>query len=116
MGSADLEREWDEKMLEIYLRARGEAGYLATRFLRMLMERKGLATAKCLIGSPKPSEGFLALLQRKRLDLTVEAYLVENPKFHRLFTADDVEWARTRLAEHGYFAPDGRVRMPKTNV
>jgi hypothetical protein len=37
----DIEGQFDEAMLEIYRRAKAEAGYTATRFLGMVVERLG---------------------------------------------------------------------------
>jgi hypothetical protein len=54
----DLTKHFDGAMFEIYRRAKSEAGYNATIFLRILSERGGLATAKYLINSPKPSDGY----------------------------------------------------------
>jgi hypothetical protein len=78
------------------------ARYNATLFLRMLRQRGGLATAKYLINSSKESNGYTELFLRKRLDLTVEAMVVENKKWHELFTNDDLTKARLRLTKHGY--------------
>jgi hypothetical protein len=61
----------------------------ATIFLQMLNERGGLDTAKYLINSPKVSDGYTALYLRSRLDLTVEAMVVENPKWQELFTSEE---------------------------
>ena len=84
----------------VYQRARSEAGYNATYFLRMLSDHGGLATARRLLRAPVVSEGFTSLWERKRLDLTVEA-LVTSPKFAGLFTPDEIDLARQRLAQFG---------------
>jgi hypothetical protein len=94
-------------MLEIYQRAKSEAGYNATIFLRMLGDRGGLATAKYLINSPKPSDGYTHLYERGRLNLTVEAMVVEHTKWHELFTSDELAKARLRLRQYGYNPKDG---------
>jgi hypothetical protein len=98
----DLLKQFDGAMFEIYSRAKSEAGYNATIFLRMLGDRGRLATAKYLINSPKPSDGYTQLYERARLDLTVEAMVVENPKWHTLFTSEELERARQRLVQYGY--------------
>ena len=95
-------KQFDGAMFEIYNRAKSEAGYNATIFLRMLGDRGGLATAKYLINSPKPSDGYTQLYERGRLDLTVEAMVVESRKWHTLFTNEELEKARVRLAQYGY--------------
>ena len=67
-GEADA---FDREIRSIYDRARSEAGYTATMFLRMLSERGGLATAHAPLATPHISDGFTALWSRGRLDLTV---------------------------------------------
>jgi hypothetical protein len=89
-------------MFDIYRQAKEKAGYTATIFLRMLNERGGLATAKYLINASKPSDGYTQLYERGRLDLTVEAMIVNNSKWHDLFTKEEIEKARKRLEQYGY--------------
>jgi len=102
----DLLKQFDMAMFEIYKRAKTEAGYNATIFLRMVSDKGGLATAKYLINSPKPSDGYTHLYERGRLDLTVEAMVVENPKWHKLFTPDEITAANKRLINYGYRPKD----------
>ena len=80
-----LEIDFHEAMIGVYRRARAEAAYTATRFLGMLSERGGLETARYLLHSPAVSEGYTALWERHRLDLTVEAVILET-KWRSLFT------------------------------
>ena len=99
-----LINEFDEEMLGIYQRALSETRYKATRFLSMLHDHRGLETARLLIHSPGVSEGYTALWERKRLDLTVEAVIHDNPKWHPLFTHEELAICDKRLAEYNYFA------------
>ena len=55
------EREFHRAMVEIYERAKREAGYTATRFVQMVAERGGVQTAKSLLATGDVSEGFTAL-------------------------------------------------------
>jgi len=96
--------EFDEQMLDIYRRALSEAHYNASRFLQMLNEYRGLANAKILINAPRPSEGYTALCLLGRLDLTVEAVIYDNPKWHPLFTSADLEACIKRLKEYRYIS------------
>ena len=96
---------FDQAMFNIYRRAKDEAGYSATLFLGMLSDRGGLATAKTLINSPKPSDGYTALYERRRLDLTVEAMVLETPTWDELFTDEELARARDRLRQYGYQSP-----------
>ena len=97
-----LEDEFSRAMFEIYRRAKAEAKYPANIFLQMLTERGGIDTAKFLINQRNPSDGYTHLYERDRLDLTVEAEIVDNAKWHPLFTQDEIEKARKRLFDYGY--------------
>lgn len=97
-----LERRFHDAMLDIYRRAKSEASYDATIFLGMVSKRGGLSTAQYLINTPKPSDGYTALYLRGRLDLTVEAVVVENPEWHELFTEEELAKAATRLKQYEY--------------
>jgi hypothetical protein len=89
-------------MFDIYRRAKAEAKYNATIFLQMITDNGGRATAKTLINAAKPSDGYTELYLRKRLDLTVEAMVVENPQWHSLFLSEEVDRAAKRLREYRY--------------
>lgn len=91
-------------MVEIYRKAKAEAGYNATYFLQMLAADGALATARKLVMSSKPSDGFTALWERGRLDLTVEAHVLQR-RFESLFTDEERNVAARRLEEYGYQPP-----------
>ena len=91
-------------MRDIYLRAKAEAGYNATYFLQMLSQVGPVETARRLVTSTQPSQGFTALWERRRLDLTVEAHVLQT-RFDALFTDAERDAARTRLTAYGYTAP-----------
>jgi hypothetical protein len=97
-----LTADFDLEMLGIYQRAHAEANYNATRFLQMLHEHRGLETARILLHSPNVSEGYTALWNRNRLDLTVEAVIHDNPRWHPLFTEDELAICVKRLQDYGY--------------
>ncbi|APO70126.1 hypothetical protein IE4872_PC00095 (plasmid) [Rhizobium gallicum] len=100
--ATDLERQFDGAMMAIYQRAKTEAKYNANVFLGMLSDRGGLATARYLINSASASEGYTNLWERNRLDLTVEALVLENGKWHPLFTAEELAKAKARLIAYNY--------------
>ncbi|GAA1190068.1 GmrSD restriction endonuclease domain-containing protein [Prauserella alba] len=100
--------EFGAEMLELHERSRTEANYAATYFRSMLSELGPLETARKLLGSPAVSDGFAALWERGRLDLTVEA-LVTQPQFEELFTEQEINAARKRLDQFGYPVPGGAV-------
>ena len=98
----DLQRRFDLEMLNIYRRARFEAKYNATRYMQMLNELGGLETARILINSSTVSEGYTALWERGRLDLTVEALIHDNSEWQPLFTEEELKIIRRRLADYHY--------------
>lgn len=100
---AGLESSFHAAMAQIYVRAKAEAGYNATRYLQMVSENGGLATANQLLHASNVSDGFTHLWERGRLDLSVEALVLE-PKWSPLFTSDDLRIARERLKAYGFEA------------
>ena len=98
--STNRESGFHEAMLEIYERAKTECHYNASRFLQMVAERGGLGAARYLLHAPL-SDGFTALWECNRLDLTVEAYVLK-PQWRGLFTQDEIAIAKKRLSELGY--------------
>jgi hypothetical protein len=101
VADPDLVKRFHAAMVEIFHEAKRQVGYNATYFLRMVTDLGGLAAARRLLHSPTVSDGFTALWERGRLDLSVEA-LVLQEHFRGLFTEQDLERARERLAEYGY--------------
>ncbi len=95
------EMKFDGAMMDIYRRAKEECDYNATRYLQMLLEHKGLKTAKILINAPHVSDGYTALWERQRLDLTVEALIIR-PEWDELFTDEERAIAKERLKEYKY--------------
>src|SRR5947209_5956004 len=101
MTATSLEDEFKEAMIEVYRRAKVECNYNATYFLRMIGERGGLQAAKALLEVTSVSSGFTELYLCGRLDLTVEA-LVLQPRWKPLFTERELAIAASRLRELGY--------------
>ncbi len=85
-----LEGEFHGAMIDIYRRAKSEADYNATRFIGMVTDRGGLETARYLLHAVKVSDGYTALWERGRLDLTVEAVILA-PKWRSI----DLQQGRT---------------------
>ena len=95
-----LELEFHEAMLNIYRKAKSEAKYNAVRFLQMVTDHGGLETAHILINSDTVSEGYTALWERGRLDLTVEAMILDNEKYHSLFSEEELAICAKRLKQY----------------
>ena len=98
----ELENEFHSAMVNIYNMALREVNYNARRFLQMVSEHGGLNTAKRLINSSTVSDGYTALWEKRRLDLTVEALVSETKKYHSLFTPEELAICARRLTDYGY--------------
>jgi hypothetical protein len=96
-----LEKRFHHDMIGLYEIAKRELHYNASYFIQMVSEQGGLKTAQKLLAASGPSSGFTVLWEHHRLDLAVEA-LVLRREYYPLFTDQEREIARTRLAEYGY--------------
>ena len=94
-------------MASIYRLAKSEADYVATYFLQMLDQRGAVGTAQYFLHTSTPSEGFTHLWERGRLDLTVEAHVLD-PRFESLFTPEERRIARQRLEDYGFSFEESR--------
>jgi hypothetical protein len=100
-SAGDLSHEFGRRMVDIYHRALGEANYNAAYFRSMLSQLGPIETARKLLAAPTVSDGFAALWERGRMDLTVEA-LVLDPEFAELFDEGERDVARRRLEQFGF--------------
>lgn len=97
----DLIKQLEQAMFNIYKIAKKECNYNPTRFLEMLHKKGAVSTAKYLINTSKVSEGFTKLWECGRLDLSVEAVILQEP-LCQLFTVDELTIAKKRLKEYHY--------------
>lgn len=100
-ANLSLEDKFHHEMVGIYETAKKELHYNASYFIKMVAEHGGVKTAQKLLASSEPSSGFTVLWEHQRLDLSVES-LVLRPDYLPLFTEQEREIARARLAEYGY--------------
>ena len=98
---SNLELRFHDAMLSVYKRAKNEAHYNARVFLGMVVDKGGVETARYLLDTLTVSDGYTALWRRKRLDLTVEA-LILDPQWWPLFTSTQRRTAIDRLRQYGY--------------
>ncbi len=98
---SNLENQFEQEMLQLYVLAKQECGYNATRFLRLVSEKGGLAAAKQLIRKEGGTDGFASLWEHHRLDLSVEAHVLK-PEYAALFTQEERRICQERLAQFGY--------------
>lgn len=101
--SENLEEAFGRAMYDVYRKTKTECNYNARYFYRLLDDRGGLATAKKLLNDAEAQYGFTKLWECKRLDITMEAEIWDNPKWHSLFTDSELKEAEWRLREYGYF-------------
>jgi hypothetical protein len=99
--ATELQRRFHAAMVEVYVRAKSEAGYTASRFLAMVTDQGGYEAARTLLHASGVSEGYTALWERDRLDLTVEAVILK-PEWLDLFSPEERNIARERLTQYGY--------------
>lgn len=88
----------EEKFLEALAVAREQALKLGVR-IRPVADMTG--AHRCLSGH-RESDGFGALADKKRLDLSLEALAVKK-QFTALFSDEEANNALERLMEAGYF-------------
>lgn len=98
---SNLELAFHERMLQIYEQAQSECNYNATRFLQMVSEHGGLAAAKQLLRAGGFSDGLARLWKEKRLDISMEATVLQNP-WNQLFSEEELAIARKKLDELGF--------------
>lgn len=88
-------RQFELAMRKIYTDSKA-AGYTPSAYQRMLDRDGAIETARKLVFARNPSEGFTKLWELKRLDLTVEALILQEPWRH-LFESEMLTAARRRL-------------------
>ena len=97
----EIEARFHDEMIGIYRKAKSECDYNAVRFLQMVTDQGGLQAAKNLLHASGFSDGFTALWEHGRLDISMEALVLQDP-WSQLFTADELGVARKRLEDLGY--------------
>jgi hypothetical protein len=98
---SQLEAQFHQAMIDIYVTAQRDCKYNATYFLAMVTEHGGLEAARRLLAAENTSDGFGTLLLCGRLDLTVEAHVLK-PEFRQLFSPEEITVATKRLQEFKY--------------
>ena len=99
-----LEGEFTKFLLKLANITKDKTGYNPTRFRHSIWENGGLETAQYLINKSEPSEGYTRLWEEKRLDLTMEAQILEaeGGRWKQLFTEEELEKCRKRLRDYKY--------------
>jgi len=96
-----LEMELEKKFMEAVGICKYRYGYNPTRFLQMIEDHGAIDTATLLVTDPKIHEGLGKLWEFKRLDLSVEAIICQEP-YCKLFPIEVLSKAKSRLKQLGY--------------
>ncbi len=99
-GLAVLKRNFGRRILRD-LQVVREAGYRPGYLQRMVTQYGGWSAAKQILATDKVHEGLSALWEMGLLQHSVEAAVL-NPAFRELFSDDERERARRRLADLGH--------------
>ena len=93
----NLEAQYLERCRTIAKEIHALLGARRTLFLAMLGEYGAVEATRRLVHADQPSDTFVDLMIRGRLDLTVEWLIVNEQQWAPLFTEADRLAARTRL-------------------
>jgi 5-methylcytosine-specific restriction protein A len=111
----DLETAFHQKALEIYETTKKECGYNAVRFLQKIHKDGGLGAAKAWLRErpkgDKLTKGFLKLLDYGRIDISLEAVVLQEP-WNTLFTPAELSIAQRRLQKYGHISSAEPVLTP----
>ena len=89
----DDEKKFTEQLRQMADQAKAELGYNANRFLGMLAQNGGFATAHTLLAKSEPSEGFTNMHLAGRVDLTMEC-LVQRDEWRDFFSTNEIKKAQ----------------------
>ena len=96
-----LEHEFDDACMDSVREFR-QLKYDPKLFVAMRSELGSVETCRRLINTPKWPDGFSRLWEMKRLDLSIEAIVHDNPQFRPLFDTFTLENCNKRLVESEY--------------
>ena len=91
----------EEKFIAAWAANREKAEVLGIR-MRPVPAEEAMKTAHSALSGSRLSDGFNALKEKRRLDLTLEALAVDK-RFTTLFSDEEANEALTRLLEAGYY-------------
>ena len=94
-----LEDRYLERCRTIATEIKGLLGARRTLFLSMIGEYGAVGATKRLVHADQPSDTFVELMLRQRLNLTVEWIITNEPEWDALFTDADRTAAKNRLGK-----------------
>ena len=90
----------EQQFVAAWMASREKAMKIGVR-LRPLAEADAMKTAHRYLSGHRESDGFQILADKGRLDLSLEALVIDR-RFTGLFTDEEANEALTRLLEAGY--------------
>ena len=90
-----------QKFIEAWAKNRAAAAELGVR-MRPVADADALKTAHRCLSGHRESDGFQALADKRRLELSLEALAV-NKRFTELFSDEEANTALSRLLEAGFY-------------
>lgn len=90
----------EEKFIAAWAAAREKAAALGVR-MRPVAPEEAMKSARRILSGSRLSDGFTALQGQGRLELSLEALVIDK-RFTGLFTDEEANEALTRLLEAGY--------------
>ncbi|MBE6941032.1 MAG: hypothetical protein E7455_01930 [Ruminococcaceae bacterium] len=91
----------EQKFIAAWAAAREEAARLGVR-MRPIADGDAMKTARRALSGNRESDGFAALESAKRLDLSLEALVVDK-RFTGLFSDEEANTALMRLLDAGFY-------------
>ena len=91
----------EQKFITTWAKAREEATKLGIR-MRPVADADAMKTAHRFLSGNRESDGFAALEDAKRLDLSLEALAIDK-RFTALFTDEEANTALMRLLDAGFY-------------
>ena len=92
------EAAFHDELVSLYRRTGEATGYWPNRFLQAVRRNGGLAYAKRLLEPQHVHSGFGVLIEKRRIDLSVECVVIDL-RFQSLFTESELAVAHRRLDE-----------------
>ncbi len=102
MIKSKLSEQFQAALLSVCQQAESEVGVKLTRLMQTIDKRGGVETAQEILRRGHYSDGFDALEKAGRLDLSLEAVVIQET-FGHLFTDDEVNACYAALLEGGYY-------------
>lgn len=93
---AKLENEFWDELTQLYKKTRNELYYPLT-FWVVLGKNKWLDHIKNFIGKGANSNGIIKLINARRPDLSIEYIILNNKKYHLLFSQDELDNCKKTL-------------------